>query len=315
MTETVEKPDRVPPRREIKEVGQRSGHLRPLRWMLPLAAALLVLGAWTSVPDRAVDKDGEAHAEPSTADAGGPLAPVLLRGSDHRRTDPSTASDSPAPQPAAERQQHRSLRGQEMPAEGPEPATPTVPVAPMARFEGLTLYVPSVDPVLVGFHEAGTRDGFALEPVGPLIENNNTTRFEAPTDDPDGTPYRILHSRGRLAAPTSAVDIAMRDDDPVLSPVAGDITDVREFYLGGRHRDVRVEIRPDAAPELRVILIHLDGIEVVVGDRVEAGTTVVAASARRFPFASQIDYVIEDGRWPHVHIEVKPEDAPRPGDG
>ena len=292
------------------EATERTGHLRPFRWMLPLAAALLALAAWTGGPEPAAHGDVLEPRGSLFVASDGPLAPELLREVEY----PSASRPSTA-QPGEVRAVRAGRSGQETPEEELDAVSPVVPVPPMARYEGLTLYVPSIDPVLVGFHEAGTRDGLALEPVGPLIENNNTTRFEAPEDDPDGTPYRILHSRGRLAAPTSAVDVAMRDDDPVLSPVAGVVTDVREFYLGGTHRDLRVEIRPDDAPHLRVVVIHIDGLEVAAGGRVEAGTSVLAAAARRFPFASQIDYVIDDGRWPHVHMEVKNEEAPRPGDG
>jgi len=280
------------------------GRLRPLRWMVPLVLGLAVLASATAGPIERATAGAAAQDEGLQAEEANPLAPEL------------------GGEPTGEVVERRgfgevagSVRGARVDGVAASTEEPISPVPPMARYEQLTLLAPSDDPVLVGFHEAGTRDGLGLEPVGPLIVNDNTTRFTAPPDDPDGTPYRILHSRGRAAGPTSAVDVVMRDDDPVLSPVSGVVTDVRVYYLGGRHRDLRLELRPDDAPELRVILIHVDEVAVATDDRVEAGRTVLADTARRFPFVSQIDYVTDPERWPHVHLEVKEEGATRPGDG
>ncbi len=280
--------------------------MRPLRWLVPLVLGLAVLASATAGPIERATAGAAAQDEDPQAREVTPLAPEF--------------GGEPTTDGAIERRGFGEVAGSVRGARAARAAAasteePTSPVPPMARYEELTLLAPSDDPVLVGFHEAGTRDGLELEPVGPLIVNDNTTRITAPPDDPDGTPYRILHSRGRAAGPTSAVDVVMRDDDPVLAPVSGVVTDVRMYYLGGRHRDLRLELRPDDAPELRVILIHVDEVAVATGDRVEAGRTVLADTARRFPFVSQIDYVTDPERWPHVHIEVKEEGATRPGDG
>lgn len=294
-----------------------SSHLRPLPWMLPLGAVLLALAAWAGPPEAGVgvgtDEVPAASGRTSAAieaDADGPLAPELLR-----ETESATEAEGEGlGHVAAAAVRDERPRGPDR-TPTTAPAVPSPPLPPFARHGTLTLLTPATEPVLVGFHEAGTRDGLELEPVGVLIENNNTTRISAPDDDPAGSPYRILHSRGRRAQATSAVDIAMRDDEPVLAPVDGTVTDVREYHLDGRYRDLRVEIQPELAPDLRVVIIHLDRLTVIEGDEVRAGRTVLAETARRFPFASQIDYVIEDERWPHVHLEVKRAEATRPGDG
>lgn len=192
-------------------------------------------------------------------------------------------------------------------------ATPAM-TRPLAAHGPLLVRTPSPTPVVVGFHEAGNRHGLELVPVGPLVAHRNTTRVDAPDDDPDGTPYLILSSRGQAAPATSAVDVVLRDDDPVLAPVSGTVSDVRSYDLYGRYLDHRVEIVPRAAPHLRVVLIHLDDVRVVRGDPVRVGQSVIAGSAKRFPFASQIDRDTEPDRWPHVHLEVQPVGAPRPGD-
>jgi hypothetical protein len=49
----------------------------------------------------------------------------------------------------------------------------------------------------------------------------------------------------------------------------------------------------------------VEGTHVEVGDRVEGGETVIARTARRFPFRSQVDKETAPEAWPHVHLEVK----------
>jgi len=184
----------------------------------------------------------------------------------------------------------------------------------VAKVGDLELRAPSVEPLVVGFHEAATTDALMLEPIGQLEANRNATRGDAPPDSDRGGSYLILHSRGRAAAATSAVDVVMRDGDPVRAPVSGVVSDIRPFALGGRYDDLRIEITPTQDPDLRVIVIHVDEATVAVGDDVVAGETMLAQTARRFPFFSQIDQDTAPERWPHVHIEVKPASAVRPGE-
>jgi hypothetical protein len=189
------------------------------------------------------------------------------------------------------------------------------PTPPLAELAGLEIWLPTASPVIVGFHEAATVSAIGVEPVGTLAEDRNTTRTELPPDVADGTPYLVLTSRGRSAGPTSAIDVVMTPGDPVLSPVTGTVVDVRSYLLYGAHQDLRIEVVPDGRPDVRLVMIHVDGAAVAIGDRVVGGVTPVARSARLFPFGSHIDRETEPERFPHVHIELQPIDAPRLGDG
>ncbi|MEX2504259.1 MAG: hypothetical protein WD378_05375, partial [Egicoccus sp.] len=100
----------------------------------------------------------------------------------------------------------------------------------------------------------------------------------------------------------------------VRAPVDGEVVDVRDYYLYGKHRDQRVEIVPAANPDLRLVMIHVDGVAVETGDVLVAGETVVAAQARRFGFSSHIDRYTEPDRHGHVHLEVKPATVAQPGE-
>jgi hypothetical protein len=157
-----------------------------------------------------------------------------------------------------------------------------------AQVGDLALRLPSHAVVVHGFHEASNRTSFAMTPVG---------------DEP-----RVLPSRGRPAPATSAVDIVLVDDEPVRSPITGTVEVAESFHVYGKHPDRRIVLVPDDAPELRVVVLHVTGVAVTPGDRVEAGVSVLAESARRFPFRSQIDDETAPDAWPHVHYEVRPAD-------
>lgn len=189
-------------------------------------------------------------------------------------------------------------------------AVPFGPVLMAGHASGLELRVPSAGAVLVGFHEASTPHAQALVPIGTLVVDRNA-REARPGDDARGPAYRVLPSRGRGFASTSSVDVVVADGAAVLAPVTGTVLLVRDYALYGRHPDVRLELVPDAAPGLRVVLIHLEGVRVAEGDRVVAGVTVLADAGRRFPFASQVDDELAR-RYAHVHLEVQDVDAPRP---
>ncbi|MBW3659069.1 MAG: M23 family metallopeptidase [Actinobacteria bacterium] len=188
-------------------------------------------------------------------------------------------------------------------ARAPAPAAAAPPV--FARFDDLPIHLPNDDVVLVGFHEASLGDALQMTPHGEIALNENTTKFSPPAAAADGARYVVLSSRGRAHAATSAVDVMLRDDVPVKSVVSGIVTDVRPYALYGRYEDTRIEIQPADRPDLRVVLIHVSGAQVRIGDVVTAGETVLAATANRFPFASHIDRYTEPDRWPHVHLEVK----------
>ena len=233
---------------------------------------------------------------------------------------PEVTDPGPTPPDAAERSTVPDADDEQADGQEPADAAAVDPADPGAtrRFAqvvgDLDLHLPSDDLVVVGFHEASSRDAIAMTPVGTITDHQNTTKFDPPADDPRGPDYLVLSSRGRPRPATSAADLVYADGVAILAPVDGEVVDVREYFLYGRHLDHRIEIVPDAAPHLRVVLIHVDGVVVAVGDRVEAGRTVVAAGVRRFPFASHIDRYTEPARHGHVHLEVQPVDARRPGD-
>jgi hypothetical protein len=239
----------------------------------------------TATDDPAVERGG---LEPAETDGGAVPTPP----------PPAVTPPSATPPPAT-----------------PPPATPPPATPPLARLGDLDLWLPAAEPLVVGYHEAAHVSAEAVAPVGRLVEDHNTTRTDLPDDATAGPGYVVLSSRGRAAGPTSAIDVVLPEGTEVLAPVTGSVVDVRSYVLYGAHQDLRIEIVPDARPDLRLVIIHLDGVHVAVGDRVVGGVSPIAATPRSFPFSSHIDRETEPERHPHVHLELQPRDRPRPGDG
>jgi biotin carboxyl carrier protein len=205
----------------------------------------------------------------------------------------------------------------EAPARRERPADADVaPVDPdawrdhaLAMHEGLTIVLPSPDVVLAGFHEAsrpGARDlGLTAAP------DRDLGRRPVPhTDIDDPLPTMVLPSRSRPTGSATAIDVALPAGRAVHAPVSGTVVTVEPYLLYGRYPDTRIVVRPDGRPDLRLVVLHVTGPQVAVGDRVEAGRTVLAASATPFPFPSQVDEHtarVTGRATPHVHLELRPD--------
>lgn len=198
---------------------------------------------------------------------------------------------------------------------GGGPAAPTgTPVEReglIAVLEGVELVNPAPAATVLGFHEAAGPGPLSLTPAY-VLEDHNADRPKprplgaVPGDDT--LELIVLPSRGRPAGATTAIDVAVPEGEPVLSPVSGTVLSVDRYMLYGQHEDHIIRISPDGRPDLAVKLVHVVGPDVAVGDRVEAGRTPIAQGAKLLPFSSQIDRFTEElgsGTGPHVHLEVE----------
>ncbi len=145
---------------------------------------------------------------------------------------------------------------------------------------------------MIGFHEA-SHDGSQQQTVL------------------DGAaPWMTLDSRERNTGSRTAADVVVDPMVEIRSPVTGTVIRGGTYVLYCDHSDDFVVIEPDSAPGWEVKMFHFDGLQVSVGDRVEAGLTVIAPRATLLPFESQVDEFsaapLEPGgpSNPHVHVEV-----------
>ena len=185
-------------------------------------------------------------------------------------------------------------------AEPPEAMSP-LPV--FARSDGVALRILSSDVVAVAFHEASYRDATELRPMGVCDVCRNRWKFDPPPPVDPELSYLVTDTRGRSTPATSAADVVLPPGAAVMAPVTGTVTGVEHYRLYRKYPDVRLELRPDSAPDRRVVLLHLANVRLAPGMRVEAMTTRLGI-VRGFRFESQVDRYVR-GRNPHVHIEVK----------
>lgn len=176
------------------------------------------------------------------------------------------------------------------------PTTTTVPAdrpigpvafAPLASVEDLTILHPTARVERVGFHESSLDGALALTPL-PTAVNGFTQA-----------------SRERGHGAQTAADIVSDPSDVVRAPVSGTVVQAGPYRLYCKYDDDAVLIVPDGHPNWVVRVLHIDGVRVVPGWRVDAGLTVIAQRPRQLPFPSQIDRMAAAAPvWPHVHVEV-----------
>lgn len=196
---------------------------------------------------------------------------------------------------ASDEQYHRTT-GETPP---PPPARGTgTGFQPYAMAGGVTLVHPVALVDVIGFHESGHDGGRQQDALTTAVRP-----FTLPTR------YRGTGSR-------TAADLVVPADTEVRSPVTGTVKSAGTYVLYCRHRDDKVVIRPDAAPEWEVTVLHITGVQVRAGDRVVAGITPLAPRATQLPFTSQIDRYTSTPAWPHVHVEILDPRVPdRPSGG
>lgn len=188
----------------------------------------------------------------------------------------------------------------------PAPAT-TVPLprivastafSPLATAGPVTVVHPADEVERVGFHQSG-HDGARMMDATPTAARSV-----------------VLETRERGTGARTAADIVVRPDTEIRAPVTGTVKRAGGYILYCDHQDDFVVIEPDERPGWEVKLLHIDGVQVRAGDRVDAGVTLIAPRATVLPFESQVDELTAAPSWPHVHLEIVDPSIPdRPSSG
>lgn len=197
--------------------------------------------------------------------------------------------------------------GSVVPSSTPATASVVATTATFARIigTGVGIHFPAGPKqlVAVGFHQAENRKTKRLVPRGKClgIKKARTTRAYL-KKHPESKLFQQPR-RGRGTSNFSAADCSVPRKTTVLAPVSGVVTSVRSYKLYGRIKDMRLEIKPDGAPHLRVVMIHIDKVKVKKGWRVTGGKSQVAV-VRNLKINSTIDRYVPAKRVDHVHIQV-----------
>lgn len=182
----------------------------------------------------------------------------------------------------------------------------------------LRLLVRPEDMTRIAYHQASGSTALAITSLLPDAEAAPAQRTaEAPATDAaevysaeqdDATVLRgnvlRLWRSGRHGFPDTAADIGADPGTPVYAPVSGKIIAVRAYRLYERWPDFEVHIQPDGWPEVDAVLIHVSGVVVRRGDRVEAGTTRVASVRKLSDRVNNQLAGYTDNGGDHVHLQL-----------
>jgi hypothetical protein len=209
-----------------------------------------------------------------------------------KSASPAPGELSTAPATAA----HRTARKRRAAAQRVIRVGPSVA---FAKVRGVPLFHPSDRVERVGFHQASDVASVNMTPMKSAVRGKR------------------LPSRYRPTSRHTAVDIVVDPRSKLRAPVSGVVKKTGRYRLYCKHPDAFVVISPDGHPDLEVKILHITGVRVRPGDRVEAGKTPLAWRATKFSFGSQIDAFTAKPAWPHVHMEVTklavPSAVPVPG--
>lgn len=182
----------------------------------------------------------------------------------------------------------------------PHPARVVRPQAwvPFAVVGPVTLHHPSDHTEAIGFHQSG-HDGAQHQ-----VAASSAVR------------WFTMEDRGRDTDAAGAADVVVEPGRALRAPVTGTVVRAGSYTLYCDHVDQYAVIEPDARPGWEVKVLHIEGLALTAGQRVEAGVTPLAAGARVLPFPSQVEDDTGEPAWPHVHIEVVDPTVPdRPTGG
>jgi hypothetical protein len=160
------------------------------------------------------------------------------------------------------------------------------PWVPYATAGPVTLHHPADRVEAIGFHQSG-HDG-----------------AQAQAAVPSAARWFVQQGRDRDTNPQGAADIVVEPGREVRAPVTGTVVRGGTYTLYCDHVDEYAVIEPDARLGWEVKVLHIEGLAVVKGQRVEAGVTRLAAHARVLPFTSTVEEDTAFPGWPHVHVEV-----------
>lgn len=272
-------------------MGWRSYSRRMTWWWRALALGGLVVAA---VLVRAVDEpvlDGEVVAAGPTSTSTVATTTTVVA----TTTEPPTTTEAPpAPPPTTvvPRPTTTAAPTTTVPptttTTRPHPARVVVPQqwVPYATVGPVTLHHPSDRVEAIGFHQSA-QDGAMQQTALPTARR-----------------WFVMSSRDRDTVSQGAADIVVEPGRALRAPVTGTVIRAATYTLYCDHKDQVVVIEPDSRPGWQVRLLHLDGVTVSVGQRVEAGVTRIADRARVLPFPSQVEEDTGLPAWPHTHVEV-----------
>lgn len=177
-----------------------------------------------------------------------------------------------------------------------------------ARFGNRNLLLPvaAADATILAYQPVSDTRAVALAPIGQRVNVNGFVRFfrDLFTGEPDVRYYQLS---GESGAQTSSALIGAQPGTPVTSPISGVVTSVTTYYLFGKFEDVRIDIRPEAKGGTTITLMFISDPAVTIGERVEAGKTLLGTVRRCPEEVGEILAVYTHDSGSHIHLLVYEE--------
>ncbi len=136
----------------------------------------------------------------------------------------------------------------------------------------------------VAFHPVDNTDAVAFEPVGDRLGGGGLGEKLADIFAGGGDmQYYLMDGTGvEQSSPSSGLDVGAVPGSPVLSPVDGKVTAIKEYSILGRHDDVEIDIQLAGDSSLLLVVTHVAEPKVEIGEVVQRGTSTLGA-VRGFP--------------------------------
>lgn len=206
------------------------------------------------------------------------------------------------------------------------------PLTPVfAAYGGMRLHLP-ISPAsitAVAFHQASYNDALPMEILVPIVSGaawkagaaeraalaasataaaastTATAKVSAPATDIWSGPALRLYRSGRSGTPNTAVDVGGQPGTQVLAPVDGVIAQVKPYKLYNKYDDYEIHIAPVGATDFEVVILHIDGPAVKVGDKVTGGRTPIGVVRNLARFETlQLGEYTPGAKGDHTHMQV-----------
>jgi murein DD-endopeptidase MepM/ murein hydrolase activator NlpD len=203
-------------------------------------------------------------------------------------------------------------------ASATDPNLDYLPTPLIAHYEDVDLHSPIAADCIteIEFHQASYKDAFQLTPyltiedAEQVMNNHGTTRPPANQEPTGNTPFigsAVSTWRTTAVGPqNSAMDVGAKAGDAVYAPVTGVVVNVRPYKLYNEIDDYEIHIQIPQYPNLDIVMLHVDNLQVKAGDKVVAGVTQVATVR---DIGSQIDndlsnFTAVGDPGNHCHVQV-----------
>lgn len=149
----------------------------------------------------------------------------------------------------------------------------------VASVEGVDIVLPVARDVTtaVAFHPVDYEGTVPFSPSGERLGGGGLG--EALADvfaGGGGVQYYLMDGTGAQSSPaTSGLDVGAVPGSPVVSPVDGKVTGIKQYSILGRYPDVEIAIQVARDPSLLLVVTHIAKPQVALGDVVARGQSVL----------------------------------------